>query len=38
MLGKKKRRAVSAKENVFCEENVPVDIQKITPIQSMTGR
>jgi len=35
--GLRKRRIVSTKENVFCEENVSVDIQKIKHIQKITG-
>ncbi len=37
MLEAKKRSNISAQENVFSEENVSVDIQKIKPIQSITG-
>jgi len=37
ILGTKKRRTVSIHENVFSEENVSVDIQKIKHIQKITG-
>jgi len=37
ILGTKKRRIVSIHENVFSEENVLVDIQKIKHIQKMAG-
>jgi len=37
MLGTKKRSNISIQENVFGEENVSVDIQKIKHIQSITG-
>jgi len=36
-LGAKKRSNISIQENVFSEENVSVDIQKIKHIQSITG-
>ena len=35
--GTKKRRTGSTNEYVFCEENVPVDIQKIKHIPKITG-
>lgn len=35
--GARKRKMVSTTENVFWEENVPVDIQKLKPIQKITG-
>jgi hypothetical protein len=36
-LETRKFKIFSTQENVFCEENVSVDIQKIKPIQKTTG-
>jgi hypothetical protein len=35
--GKRKCRIGTIKRDVCSEENIPVDIQKITPIQRITG-